>query len=496
MAERPDPSGAAPRHALLRNSLWNFVGVALPMVLALGLFPVLIGRLGTDRFGLLAIIWGGIGYFSLFDLGLGRALTHQVSARIAQGRVDSVPALVRSGATALLTLGAVAGALVAAGAPWLVGSIFAVPADQYGEALGSFLMLAVSLPAVLLSAGLIGVLEGQQRFRAIALIRIPLGASSFVLPALLSLFTLSLEVLTLGLVVARLCALAVLAAVFRDALFHGRGGRGAAREHVRQLLKYGGWVTVSNVVGPVLVYFDRFFIGAIAGLSAVGFYVTPHEIVSRLTVVPQAIVSALFPAMTAEASRPGGRLEELARSAGRVMTLIMLPMTLFVALFAGELLAWWIDAEFARGSAAVAQILAAGTIVNTFARVPFIALQSAGRADLTAKIHLVELLPYLAVLAWAVREYGVIGAAAVWLGRVAVDTWLLCGAMAHVTPVLARCARNNAALATLAGPGLLLAARVESFAARVFILVVVMLLGAVGLLREIRPLVPPMGVRP
>src|SRR5258708_10454016 len=60
---------------LARNAVWNLLSLAAPMLVALGAIPVLIRTLGADRFGILTLAWMLIGYCSLFDLGLGRALT-------------------------------------------------------------------------------------------------------------------------------------------------------------------------------------------------------------------------------------------------------------------------------------------------------------------------------------------------------------------------------------------------------------------------------------
>ena len=45
------------------------------MLVALVAIPILVDGLGTARFGILTLAWMVVGYFSLFDLGLGRALT-------------------------------------------------------------------------------------------------------------------------------------------------------------------------------------------------------------------------------------------------------------------------------------------------------------------------------------------------------------------------------------------------------------------------------------
>ena len=67
------------------------------------------------------------------------------------------------------------------------------------------------------------------------------------------------------------------------------------RELVGPLLTYGGWLTVSNVVGPLMVYFDRFVIAAMLGSTAIAYYTVPYDVLNRLLLFPQAIQGVLFP---------------------------------------------------------------------------------------------------------------------------------------------------------------------------------------------------------
>src|SRR6266403_2213612 len=79
---------------LARNTVWNLVGSGAPMVVAVFCMPILIKGLGTDRFGVLTLAWALIGYASLFDLGLGRALTQLVARKMGAGQDHEVPTLV------------------------------------------------------------------------------------------------------------------------------------------------------------------------------------------------------------------------------------------------------------------------------------------------------------------------------------------------------------------------------------------------------------------
>ena len=49
------------------------------MIIGLLVIPYLDKNLGIERIGLLTIFWSLIGYFSVFDFGLGRAITQKIS---------------------------------------------------------------------------------------------------------------------------------------------------------------------------------------------------------------------------------------------------------------------------------------------------------------------------------------------------------------------------------------------------------------------------------
>jgi O-antigen/teichoic acid export membrane protein len=65
--------------SLRRNILWNLAGAGLPLLAGAALIPFLVRESGIEVFGILTLVWALIGYFSLFDFGLGRALTQQVA---------------------------------------------------------------------------------------------------------------------------------------------------------------------------------------------------------------------------------------------------------------------------------------------------------------------------------------------------------------------------------------------------------------------------------
>jgi O-antigen/teichoic acid export membrane protein len=194
---------------------------------------------------------------------------------------------------------------------------------------------------------------------------------------------------------------------------------------VRPLLRFGSWMTVSNLVSPLMVYLDRFLIGAVLSMAAVAYYVTPYEVITKLWIVPVSLMSVLLPTFAASYASDRLRAASLFDLGLRTVFLVMLPPTLLAVLFAPEALTVWLGAEFAAESYRVLQWLAIGVFVNSMGQVGFTFLQGVGRPDVTAKLHLVEFPIYVALLCWLLPRYGIEGAAIAWTARVLLDASLL-----------------------------------------------------------------------
>jgi O-antigen/teichoic acid export membrane protein len=413
----------APR--LAHHSLLNLLGQGIPFVAAVVAIPLLIKGLGTDRFGVLTLAWMVTGYFSLFDLGLSRALTQVVSERLGAGQEKVAPPLVWAALGMMGGLGLVATALVAGISPWLVHSVLKIPAGLQAETVQAFYLLALAVPVVVVTTGLVGILTSFHRFGVLNAVRAPLGILTFVAPLAVLPYSHSLLWVTAVLVLVRTLACAVYAWASRDLFPPFQGDLVRQFETLRPLLRFGAWMTVTNIVSPVMQYLDRFVVGAMLSIAAVAYYATPYEAVTKVLIVPSAILGVLFPAFAASYRNDHGRLVRLYTRGTKYIALLLFPGMLLVAAFALEGLRLWLGDDFARQSAPVLQVLAIGVFINGIAQVFATLVQGVGRPDLSAKLHLIELPIYLPMLWLAIHRYGILGAALAWTGRVALDGLLL-----------------------------------------------------------------------
>ena len=193
------------------------------------------------------------------------------------------------------------------------------------------------------------------------------------------------------------------------------------RALVRPLLRLGGWMTVSNLVGPFMVTLDRFMIGMFSSAAVVAFYTTPFEVVSKVLIVPGALAGVLFPLFSRHYPLDRGRVTELFCKGIKYILLILFPVTMGIEALAHEGLDLWLGPLFAANSAVVLRWLAVGMLLNAGAQIAFALVQGAGKPEFTAVLHLAELPLYLVALRLLIGSYGVAGAAVAWAARAAVD---------------------------------------------------------------------------
>jgi O-antigen/teichoic acid export membrane protein len=419
-----------------RNALINLLGLGVPLVVAVVAIPLLLHSLGTERFGLLALIWAVVSYLGVFDLGLGRVLTQHLAVELASPAPTRQGAIIGTSMVIMACLGVGTGLLMALGAQ--PAATWIKTGAGHAEVVGALQAMAVAMPAVIATSGLRGALEAKQSFLIVNLIRLPMGMFNFIGPlAVVWLGDTRLDLIAWVLTAGRWIA-CIVHAWFVARMVPGSWAFDATL--VRPMSRTGGWITLSNVASPFMGYADRFLIGALLSATAVAYYATPMELAIKLSIVPAAVTAVLFPMFAASVTRGAADNAALLHSSVRLVLGALWPACLAIALFAKELLTWWIGPDFAEQSAQLLRVFALGILVNSLAHMPLTLLQSTGLARTVAGIHLLEVPAFIIVLWWLTASFGLLGAAGAWLIRMVVDTLLMFGfawrALSHLPVAL------------------------------------------------------------
>lgn len=401
---------------IFRNSFLSLASLAIPLLVGLVTVPHIINELGLQRFGVLTLIWAVIGYASLFDLGISRALTKRVSA--LQGQMPRLRSVIRSGLSMMSLFGVVMGLLAFFATRQFDYHRFELGKDEFDQ---SVLLLAISVPIVIVSGGFRGVLEGLHRFGVVSAIRLGFGLITFIAPVFVLVSAPRIDYIIAIMLGTRIIGTLVMAWSCRAFLAKGNVSYSRRRVELRNMLTFGGWITVSNLTSSLMLYMDRFFLASSSFASSLALYTTPYEFVTKLFILPSALSSVLFPYM-ARSTKFIDISNQLLVLGSALVLVSITPVIALIILFAPELLGWWVSPDFSREAAPALRILSIGVMVNCLAQIFQTYLLGRGHAAWMAKMHLVELIVFLPLLYFSIQSFGIEGASWAWTIRILVDS--------------------------------------------------------------------------
>ncbi|WP_226834518.1 flippase [Acidithiobacillus ferriphilus] len=414
----PPKASEDPKHgpSIGRSTLINLLGLLVPTVVGLATVPLYLHQIGEIRYGVLLLAFTFLGYFGAFDLGLGRAVAQRVA------RQDNVQDRNHTFWTAFLLsigMGIIGAILLYFLGQWLFAAIFRIPVELRPEMENAVPWLAAIVPLTAVISVLAGALEARQSFVALNLSQMTGVIGLQILPlAAAMLGHSSMPVLLAAALAGRLLGVAVMIATTARALpFYGLPH--IHRPEIGPLLRFGGWVSVSGLVTPLLTIVDRFFIGTMLGAVAVTAYTVPYNLTQRFTYLPAALSTALFPRFAR-----GGNSEnaqQILNDGIRGLVAIQTPFIVLGILLIYPFFNLWIGSDLTRRAAPVAIVLLVGIWINGPAYLPHNWMPAQGRPDLMARFYLAELLPFLALLWWLVDLWGIMGAALAWVIRSTAD---------------------------------------------------------------------------
>jgi O-antigen/teichoic acid export membrane protein len=402
------------------NTVYQIGSQVAPAVAAIAAIPFLLRHLGYDVFGIVTIFSTTLAYFAMLDLGLGRAATRFISQSLEARKPDDVRRYFWGSIILLSAIGAIVMVSSVLSVPTVVG-LLKISERYFRPATESFYIICLTIPVVTLTATLRGFLEASGRFRFVGIVTGCGGVGTYLLPAF---------AVTMG------GGIIAIAAIFAGVRMGMCGAlaigclsieqRSCLRPifdvtAVRRMLSFGGWLSVSNIIGTATIYCDRFLLGMWLGMAAVTSYGMPLDLISRLQLMITSFCTVLFPLMSRLDGSRSGQFQTLYRGAVAVGLSLMTPLCAAAVMVVPVLMKLWLGQRITSDAVFATQVFLAGAVAQSIASIAWTALHARGRSDLTAWIHLAEFPIYCGVFYLASTHFGVRGAALAWLGRGIAD---------------------------------------------------------------------------
>jgi O-antigen/teichoic acid export membrane protein len=341
---------------------FNGLAQLAPVIVVLALTPLLLDRLGLDRFGIWSLTIVALNTLRLLDGGIAASMARFFAMHAARDdRVEAGRLLV--GALILLgLLGAVLTAVAFQLAPWLVG-LLEIPARLEGEG-AALLRWAPALAALaLMSESAAALLVGNGRFQALAGAMWSSAAAYAIAIVGLVQPDVSLEVLALA-SAARYAVLLGSSLVLgaRHAVFGWPLLPSLAS--AREVGGYALRMQLSALTGFVNTEFDALVIAAFLPVRYVGLYQIGLQVASAVRSLPLYAFAPLLTRLTMLFRRDGrdATLAEFARLERRWLPSVSGYGLVGVAAV-GFSVAIWLGHGYAL-SGAVAAVLLAGYTVH------------------------------------------------------------------------------------------------------------------------------------
>ncbi|WP_339026176.1 flippase [Leclercia pneumoniae] len=405
--------------SLIRNSIWNIMGYAIPSVVAIPALGYLARALGTQQFGLFTLALAIVGYASIFDAGITRSVIREIS--FFRDDIVERKKIVTTSFICMLFMGLFGFVILLILSPLSV-ELLNVKTVNGSIVENSVIVVGLCIPVFLINQLFMGFMEGEEKFGYVNTQKIIANIFIAGMPALFVFYQKNLNFAVYGLFCGRIIGMLLaiylsrLNFIVKELHFH--------KNVFYRLLKFGGWITVSNIISPIMTIADRFILSHLLGANNIAFYTAPSEGVARLTIIPAALSRAIFPKLSyAKSQRERKKHQRLGYI---LLILTCLPVALFVFIFASNILGLWMGNAFSAPEPTnILRILVIGFVFNSLAQIPFASIQAKGKAQYTAVIHLIELVPYIYLLFYMISKHGLIGVAYAWLARTFVDFLLL-----------------------------------------------------------------------
>jgi O-antigen/teichoic acid export membrane protein len=399
-----------------KNAVYNIIGTAVPSILTLVTVPLYLHIVGAERYGILTLCWVILGYANFLDLGIGYAVVRGIAA--TGDRTDEAADIFWTGLWTSAAVAVVAVVAVYFGSRLYFdgaigsGDIFA------GEIRDALPMLAATVPVALIASTVGAGLQGRERFLELNFIGTIAQTLVQVLPLLVAyLWTPQLTMLIAAALTGRMIGLVWLSFGSRRAI-PLTSVRPPSRRIARQLVTFGGWVVLATIANGILHSVDRLVIGGTIGAAAVAAYAISYGLISRVYLIPHGLSAALLPRYAAVDEEERQRL---IRSSIQAVAVTSTPVIVALVAITEPFFNLWIGRELAAVAAPVGYVLAGGFWIYSIGHMASTMVQATGRPDRVAKVVMAEVLPYCALLFLGIWAFGVVGAAAAFTLRVAVD---------------------------------------------------------------------------
>jgi O-antigen/teichoic acid export membrane protein len=418
-ARADDMVEASPMNRVRTNILANYLGNGWSALLSLVATPLYVRFMGIEAYGLLGFYLTLQGVANLLDLGLSVTMNREMARYSALAeKSDEVRNFVRTLEVGYWAIGIGLGVGTFVAAPflathWVKAERLPIATVQQAIRIMSLIM-TLQWPLSLYQGGLMG-LQRQTLLSAINAGTATLRGVGAILilwlvsPTIVAFFAWQV-------VSSMVQTLLTTIGLWRSLPGSGRPSR-FRLEIFLSIRRFAVGMSGIFATSLILTQLDKVILSRSVSLEMFGYYMLATTMATALTLLSGPVFTAVFPRFTAlVALNDQHALKQLYHRSCQLMSVMILPTAIMVALFSREFLLYWTnDVTITQHTYLVARLLIVGTALNSLMNLPYALQLAYGWTRLTFYTNVIAALVLGPTLLIAISHYGGVGAAAVWV---------------------------------------------------------------------------------
>ncbi len=396
---------------LARNAWSNLLGAAIPALVMLATVPMVVKGLGDASYGVYSLVTAIVGYFAVIDINVTAGSVKYIAEHNARKDEEGVYETLSFGLATYAIIGVLGALGLLLGAQWFVTSVFSVPAALVPEAIATLRLAALGFLLGQVQSYLNSVPQSLMRYDISARVEMVFGT-------LVPIATVGVLLLGYGLfevVLLRVIASALHCTILWRAVKHllpgfhlrwpGERARGA-------LLGFSAYSFLSRFATLSYAHADKLIIGALVGVTGLAYFTVAATLANRVLSLTFRLSGVFFPAASAMAAQ--GELARLDRAylkATRYVVFLNAAILVLVAVFAHQILRYWMNEDFARNGALVLAVMALSQFVDSLTSLPSLVNDGMGHPRVSGLFAVTRALAGLAIVWFGVAGWGIDGAA-------------------------------------------------------------------------------------
>ncbi|MBL4898788.1 MAG: hypothetical protein COA42_22080 [Alteromonadaceae bacterium] len=349
------------KNNILVSIFSNWMNLALTVVVAFFVSPILVNKLGDETYGIWVLIISITGYFTLLDFGVNTAIVRYISKYNAT-KEHSKAVETYSSSFALFSVMSATVIIITAVFAFNFKDLFEIQAFSKRYLFAVFFIVGADLALNLIFSVFMGTLKGLQRFLELNIFSM---LTSLIKNAIL-VYLLYNEYSLLALATLHICA-NIVQFVLQYILIKTKFSflkfsfASINKKTLKRLYNYSIYSFLIGVSMQVLYFTDSIVIGSLINVSQVTYYAIPGMIVEYLEKFVWAIIAVLIPIISSQEATGSNEKNKTLYITGTRYSILLISPVIFVLYLAGDdFIGMWMGDRYSGPSGEILRILLTG----------------------------------------------------------------------------------------------------------------------------------------